>query len=161
MFFLGIRDLVRLMLSLAGPIELVQGVSWPLHQALREAADEAVTRGVRGFPHVEFRPDPDAGRRADDADAAVQELRWNHVLLPTGSGMAARLVSEQFSDPAVRRTLLRLPPETADIVYRAARRWAALAATSSKNWATESASSGATVASAMPALRHVSTSALR
>lgn len=146
MFVLGMRDLVRTMVALLDRIELVQGVRWPLHQALREAADEVRDRGLLGLPAMEFRPDPDVGWRVEGVDGVLQDLRREGTLIPTGEGMSSRLVTG-LVDPGARRLLLRLEPDTADVVYRTARRWAALAATSSKNWATAIASSGATVAS--------------
>jgi hypothetical protein len=160
MFLLGMRDLVATMLALLDRIELVQGVRWPLHQALREAAAEATDRGLTGLPTMEFRPDPDVGWRVEGVDAVLDDLRWEGVLSTTGDGMSARLLIGH-GDAAARRALLRLQPDTADVVYRAARRWAALAATSSKNWATAVASPGATVASCTPALLHPSAPALR
>lgn len=137
----------------SGPVdELVVGLEWPMHQALRELYEEAERLGVATtLPSTGFRPSPGVALRASGANEAVWELRQRGLLMLRGTGLYARLVVDKGQRPIYARRLLRLPPDISRLVYRAGVRWAALAATASKNWPTDNTSSASHTTDGTPA----------
>ena len=155
MYDLPLNNLVAMMLSAGGDLELTPGLEWPLHQALRGLAQDADRLGLRACFHpMSYRPDPGVGIRVDGANAALAELRWQGALVPVGRGMTARLLPSPEGQLEARRQLMQLPAEVAALVYRTARRWASLAATASKNWSAPLESDEAMVALETPKPRH-------
>ena len=161
MFVIPLSDLIEMMLATGQPTQLLAAAEWPLHKALRELKDEAeslpspvLAEGLR------FRPDPDCGYRAEGAGSALWELRSRGVLLAVGTGLDAGWVGNDEMFAKARRLLFSLEPREADAVYRAGVRWASLASTALKNWATPATSSASTVAGVTKAL-HLSIPALR
>lgn len=153
MFLIGPRE-VMTVLAAGGPGEWLAGSRWPLHTALRELAAAADGSSLI-FSRVQTQPDPDVGYAVRGADAAVTELVGSGVLVPGGEGLLTvwRVVDERLLPS--RRELMRMPPSDAALLHRAGRRWAALAATSLKNWRTAATSSTSTVASGTAKRRHV------
>lgn len=153
MFLIGTREVLTL-LAAGGPSEWLSGSRWPMHSALREIAIDAEGTSL-SYKEIQTRPDPDVGYAVLGADAAVTQLVGAGFLVPHGDGLLAMWKVAEERLVATRRDLLRLPPDEVDLVYRAGRRWAALAATSLKNWRTAAASSGSTVASGTAKRRQV------
>ncbi len=155
MFLVGPSD-VSMLLAAGGPCEWLAGVRWPLHTVLLELG-EVVDARPSSLPYSRLasRPDPDTGLAVTGADAAVTTLAEQGVITLTGEGLTICWTVSQERLHSARRDLMRLPPPDAQLLYRAGRRWAALASTVLKNWRTASPSSSATVWSATPKRRHV------
>jgi len=155
MFVIGPREVLTL-LAADGPTEWLSGVRWPLHRVLVELSKAAAANGSSlPYATISTRPDPEVATAVLGADAALVGLAESGVLMLTGEGLTTRwsVVTDQLVE--ARRDLMRLGPCDADLVYRAGRRWAALAATSLKNWRTASLSCGSTVPFTTPNRRQV------
>lgn len=156
MFLLGSRDVLRL-LAADGPREWVAGVSWPLHRALLGLQAEVSAAGPESsLPYDDLitRPDPEAGTAVAGAEDAIRELASAGLLSLEGDGLAAVWTVDERHLVGPRRELMRLQPTDVDLIYRAARRWAALAVTSLKKWRIASESSTSMVRSGTPNRRH-------
>jgi hypothetical protein len=137
------RNIVELMLIAGGPSVMPARVSWPLHAALKELRDDAGRRGLRRLHRsLTIRACPDVMTRADGVERALFALLQEGVLQPEGTGRKAALRLNPDSVAPLRRALMRLEPQEAELIQRAATRWAALVATSSKNRSTATESSG-------------------
>jgi hypothetical protein len=151
----NLTRLVGLMLAAGGPPAIPARIDWPLHQALRELHEDSGRTGRRrALPTLIFHACPDVATRAAGASEAVFTLARAGVLRPDGAGRHAVLRPDPGELVAFRRDFMLLEPEVADLVQRAAARWAALVATSAKNRSTARRSSGATVASGTPKRLH-------
>jgi hypothetical protein len=128
------RNIVELMLIAGGPSVMPARVSWPLHAALKELR--------RLHRSLTIRACPDVMTRADGVERALFALLQEGVLQPEGTGRKAALRLNPDSVAPLRRALMRLEPQEAELIQRAATRWAALVATSSKNRSTATESSG-------------------
>lgn len=139
------------MLVAGGPSVMPARVNWPLHAALKELRDEAGRRGLRRmYGSLTFRACPDVAMRADGVDRALFRLTNDGVLQPEGTGRDAVLHVNPASTAELRRRLMHLEPEEAEVLQWAGTRWAALAATSAKNRSSAARSSSSSVASASP-----------
>jgi hypothetical protein len=148
-------NLVGLMLSAGGPCVIPARIDWPLHQALRELYAEAGRRGLRSqLPEMHSRPDPRVALRMSGADQALRALVNASALVREGAGKQARYRANDDALVTLRRDLMRLPPQLADLVHWAGARWDALVATSAKNRSTAATSSGAGVLSGIPNRLH-------
>jgi hypothetical protein len=87
-------------------------------------------------------------------DEALLELQRLGVVTWLDHGFIARWVVAEESLPDARRRLMRLDGLEAQMLYRAGRRWRALAATSLKNWRMALASPASIVESETPMRRH-------
>ncbi len=158
----ALSALMGMMIGAGDIDELVSGLDWPMHQALRELYEEAGRVGATDrLPTTSFRPYPGVAWRADGADEALWELRVKGLLVPRGSGLTGKLVVNDDLRGRHRRDLLRLGLPVSELVYRAGVRWAALAATAAKNWVTVEGSAGSQVSAGTPAVLQSSRSGRR
>ena len=161
MSFLPLSDLLEMMLACGPPVQVLAAVEWPLHKALRELLEEASSIPSPVLSEaLRFHPDADCGYRAEGTDPALWELRSRGVLQAVGTGLDAGWIGNPDTFARGRRLLFSLEPREADAIYRAGVRWASLASTALKNWATPAASSADTVAAGNRPL-HFATPALR
>ena len=155
MFLIEPRDIARL-LAAGGPSEWLVGIRWPLHRALIDLAESvALAQSPLPYHAISTRPDPDVGVAVAGADAAVSALVGVGLLVPQGHGLTECWAVDADRLVAPRRELMQLPARDAELVYRAGQRWAALAATSLKNWRTPSRSASPRFGSPMPNRRQV------
>lgn len=146
----GMSRLLGLMLVAGDVQQLVARTPWPLHTALRELGDEAGRRGLlrETLPKIRTRPSAEVGLQVEGADAAVNALLAEGLLVETGRGRDARLVVDAQVSVEYRRRLMRLDPGAVRLLQRAGARWSALSWTSEKNWSSAPRSSGETVIAA-------------
>lgn len=130
-----------------GPGRIPVRIGWPLHATLRELQGQAARRGLLGrLPTFAFELSPECGLRLAAADEALEQLVRAGLLRRKGALAEAALEVDAEQLVAVRRELMRLEPELAQLLHRAGSRWAALVSTCSKNAPTPARSSSATVA---------------
>lgn len=155
---IGFREVSRL-LAAGGPGEWLAGVRWPLHRVMLDLEAEAAGRPHLGnFTDLRTEPDPEVGLAVAGLEAAILGLAETGVIerIPEGVLECWRVNSEMLV--ASRREVMRLPPADAELLYRAGRRWAALAETSLKKWRSEAAVMSSTVSSGTPNRRQVALS---
>lgn len=131
---LSVAQAVRRLIAAGGPLEWPANAAWPLHQTIVE---------FRAELDVDVEPVPQAGlgRAVPGVEQAVMELSRLGILELRDEGFVAWWTVDPGAIPTLRRELMRSSPESAQRHYRAARRWAALAATSAKNLRNAAASS--------------------
>lgn len=144
----SVAQAVRRLIGAGGPHEWPANVPWPLHQTIVE---------FRAELDVDVEPVPEAGvgRAVSDVEQAVMELCRHGILALRDEGFVSWWTVDPAAMPELRRELMRCEPEIARRHYRAARRWAALAATSAKNLRNAVTSSTATSRSATVRLHAV------
>lgn len=149
---LELSEVLALMLAAGGPEDQLARVRWPLHVALREAYEAAGRRGERAMlgADLELRVSSEVGHEVRGADRAIESLLRSGVLCAHGEGRQARLVLDPDAAIRLRRMLMTLPPRQTACLQHAGARWAALAATASKNRSMAPRSVASTVASATP-----------
>ena len=158
----ALAQLIRLMLAAGGPRNWLASVPWPLHRTLVEERAELVKLAALGCRvSLSANPDPDCGWRVDGVDGALVELQRVGILGYLDEGFFACYEVDETWLRECRLDLMRLPANEASVIYRAARRWDALAATSLKNWRTAALSSAPTVRSVIPIRRHSAVPAFR
>jgi hypothetical protein len=146
-----VTELVGVLLAAGGPAEIPARVAWPLHRALQDLDEEARRDGFRSqLPVLEFSPSPDGGLAASGVGRAVLTLLRDGVFSPSGTGRLATMRVDVNALSSYRRQFMRLDPQVAAAIHRAAMRWAALVATSAKNRSTAARSPEATRASSSP-----------
>lgn len=141
--------LLRRLLSAGGPSEWPANVPWPLHQAVAER-HEVLCPGVLPVPSAGI------GWWVPGLDDAVVELAREGHLTLTEAGFTNWWVSTAIRPDGDRRELMRCDPSLAQVTYEAARRWAALSATSANTLRKASASVSSRSLSAIPIRRHLS-----
>jgi hypothetical protein len=133
---------MQLLLASGGPREWPANVPWPLHQTVVEFLDQIVeSRTLQFSNEVEVVPYPGLGLKVVGLDDAVVELGRFGVIGLEDDGFAAMWVVNPQGIDRHRRDLMRCDAVEAAVLYRAARRWSALAATSLKNVRSASVSS--------------------
>ena len=142
--------LLGLMLVAGDVRHLLARTPLPLHAALRELAEEAGRRGLLReiLPKIRIRPSAEVGLQVEGADAGLNTLLGEGLVVETGRGRDARLIVDAQNSLQYRRRLMRLDPEDVWLLQRAGARWAALSWTSEKNWSSARRSSGDTVIAA-------------
>jgi hypothetical protein len=117
---------VRRLIAAGGPHEWPANAAWPLHQTLIE---------FRAELGVDVDPTPQAGlgHSVPGVESAVMELGRLGILELRDEGFLSWWTVDPRAMPALRRELMRSDPKMTQRNYLAARRWAALAATSAKN----------------------------
>ena len=144
----SVLQAVRRLVAAGGPHEWPANAAWPLHQTLVEFRDEL---------GVDIEPIPEAGLglAVPGVERAVMELSRIGILELRDDGFVAWWTVDPCAVPALRRELMGSDPQFAQRHYRAARRWAALAATSAKNLRNAAASPTLTPRSGMVRLHAV------
>lgn len=137
------------MLAAGGPAKWPANVPWPLHQAVAEHAQDL---GLREQPV----PAPGTGWCVPGLDEAVLQVARGGALTLVEADLTSWWVRKEMAPVAARRDLLRCDADVARVTYLAARRWAALTATSSKTLRRALASVGTRSRSAIPIRRHFS-----
>ena len=150
----SVAQAVRILIAAGGPLEWPANAGWPLHQAVAEFRTEL---------DLEVEPVPEAGlgRAVPGLEHAVMELGRLGVLHLRDEGFVAWWTVDLHEMPSLRRELMRCDPDAARWHYRAARRWAALAATSAKSLRSATVSSTALPRSARPVRLHAVASTRR
>jgi hypothetical protein len=155
-------DLVGMML-VDGPSRSPLRALWPLHRVLADLNRAATETDLAdSLPAFSFKPDAIVGLIDEAAVIALHELVARNVVRVVGEGWDAALeVSDHTRLRPYRRMLLTLQPRLADLIYRAATNWAALALTAEKNWVRDLESVARRRASATPKRRHGPDAAVR
>ena len=154
MYGISMYDIVAQILSAGGP-PLVRARSVaPLQRTLRELNDDlGRTGGLTTWRNtLRFEPSPDGGTRAEGANAAFMQLAGEGILVAEGAGWEAHYTVDEERLRPHRLAVRRLNADEATAVYRAGRRWAALAATELKSASISPTSSPVHVASSGPNL---------
>ena len=133
MFLIGPDDIERLLVA-GGPGEWLAGVKYPLHVALREFVDGVGTPTLPGGAQVRLVPDPECGLAVEGVEGALVTLAESGVIRLSGQGLSLVWTVDSSRLDRARTSLMRLAADDAAAVYRVGRKWAALAATSSKTW---------------------------
>lgn len=142
--------LVRLLLGAAGPPEWAAQGLWPLHEVVSQLQRDGHTAAAAIAPGV---PRAGIGLHIDGLEAAMHHLARSREIDLFQEGMFSSWCVDASVIPTYRHMLMRMPPSEVAELYRAGRRWAALAATSLKKLRTASASAGSTTRSEIPNLR--------
>ena len=145
---------MRALIGAGGPREWAADVPWPLHKVLAELHASADAQHV--LP-VGLRVNPQAGvgLHVEGVEGALHYLARSGELILVEEGLFSSWQVVGSAVPSYRRLLMSLSPSEADALYRAGRRWAALAATSLKKLRTASVSANSTKRSATPILPQV------
>src|SRR5436309_2811353 len=98
----------------AGQIErLPARTAWPMHVALASLYDESGRIGLRARAGLSmtFTPNPEVGRCAVGADAALRSLVRHGLLQEVGRGLSAQFEIDPGRAVTRRRRLLGMDPE--------------------------------------------------
>ena len=145
-------DVVRLLVGVGGPLEWAAEASWPLHRAIVELSG-SVRPGVLLPKKLRVTPRAGVGFHVEGVEAAFHELaRCGELALVGEDGFSSWRVHPDALQ-SYRRLVMRVPADDAAVLYRAGRRWAALASTSLKKLRMASISSGSASRSSTPILR--------
>lgn len=145
--------LLEMLLAAGGPREMLAARLWPMHRVLLELQEASQAGPSLVLPEMRAYPDAAVGRRVEGADTALWQLRSAGLLTACGSGPQARYSVDPRQLVDARRQLMRVAAGDVELLYRAGSRWAALAATASKNFSVPCESSASTVVSERPVKR--------
>jgi hypothetical protein len=153
--------LLGLLIGAGGPAIWPANVPWPLHQAVAEIGDELSRTHTLGIGSMDVVPAADLGLKVVGLNEAVNQLALDGELFWQDHGFFSCWTVEESRSHHYRRELMRVDATEATLVYRAARRWSALAAISLKNLRKAVASAGSTSLSGTPIRRQLSVLGLR
>jgi hypothetical protein len=129
-------EVIGILLAAGAPRRLMLRAPWPIHQALKEMAEQAATCGMDHLlpDGLVFAPDPDVGLAAVGVGVGLHELAINGVLCFAGETWEARL---QVRPEALRpylKLLMKLDPMEAAFMHQVAETWIARSRIAEKNW---------------------------
>lgn len=136
MIVIPLKLLIKMMAATEEACTYDLDLPWPLHKALLGLAEDGRTLQRPALWSVPVGFVDDAGAGIEGLGGVIRDL-YREGAFVRDAARSRRLIASPAARTAARRQYLKLEPEAAACVYRAARLWATEALTVSKNLDTD------------------------